>query len=46
MHVNNMLEYKGLKIWTDAEIIYEMKFWYEIEEHDELIHSSKKISKN
>ena len=29
-----MLEYKGPKIWTDVEIIYEMKFWYEIEERD------------
>ena len=29
---NNMLEYKGPKIWTDAEIIYEMKFWHELEE--------------
>jgi len=31
-----MLEYKGPKIWTDSEIIYEMKFWYEIEEIDYL----------
>lgn len=31
-----MLEYKGPKIWTDAEIIYEMKFWHEIEERDYL----------
>ena len=29
-----MLEYKEPKIWTDAEIIYEMKFWREIEERD------------
>ena len=27
-----MLEYKGPKIWTDVEIIYEMKFWYDLEE--------------
>ena len=33
---NNMLEYKGPKIWTDAEILYEMKFWYEIEKRDYL----------
>ena len=33
---NNMLEYKGPKIWTNAEIIYEMKFWHEIEERDYL----------
>lgn len=31
-----MLEHKGPKIWTDAEIIYEMKFWREIEERDYL----------
>ena len=33
---NNMLEYKGPKIWTDAEIINEMKFWRELEEKDYL----------
>ena len=30
----NMLEYNGPKIWTYAEILYEMKFWHEIEERD------------
>lgn len=29
-----MLEYKGPKIWTDAEILYEMNFWRELEERD------------
>ena len=34
--MNNILEYKGPKIWTDDEIIYEMKFWHEIEKRDYL----------
>lgn len=46
MHRNNILKYKESKIWTNAEIIYEIKFWHELEEHDKLIHSSKKVSKN
>ena len=39
---NNMLEYKGPKIWADAEIIYEMKFWHEIEERDYLKNKQNK----
>lgn len=31
-----MFEYSGPKIWIDVEIIYEMKFWHEIEERDYL----------
>lgn len=30
------MKYKGPKIWTDAEIAYEMKFWCELEERDYL----------
>ena len=37
-----MLEYKGHKIWADAEIIYEMKFWHEIEERDYLKNKQNK----
>lgn len=37
-----MLEYKGPKIWTDAEIIYEMKFWCELEDRDYLFKNNKK----
>lgn len=31
-----MLEYNGPKMWTDAEIVQEMKFWHELEERDYL----------
>jgi len=40
-----MLEYKGPKIWTDAEILYEMKFWHEIEERDDIRYGARKLKR-